>query len=233
MTQTAGIDDCMTDLKSFHEQVKRGDLADVRASVAENPLLLDATNESGQTAFLLAKYYRQSDTAEYLLGLSPKLDVFAACVAGRLTEVLRQIDSDTSLLEAHSPDGWTMLHLAAFFGYSELANALLDRGARIDATSTNAMKNTALHAATAAGNTALVKLLIERGASVNARQEGGWTALHSAAQSGNREIVEVLLAHGADINTRAANQQAPLDLALLSGREQVARLLEELGAKLQ
>jgi ankyrin repeat protein len=221
------------DLKSFHEQVKRGDLEGVRASIVEDPSLLDAANESGQTAFLLAKYYRQADIADYLLGLKPKLDVFTACVAGHVQQVVGEIDSDASLLGAYSSDGWTLLHLAAFFGYPQIASALLDRGAEIEARSTNAMKNTALHAASAGGNTALVKLLLEHGASVNARQEGGWTALHSAAQSGNREMVEVLLAHGADINARAANQQAPLDLALMSGREEVAALLEQLGAKLQ
>lgn len=223
----------MTDLKSFHEQVKHGDLAGVRASVAEDSSLIDAVNQFGQNAFLLAKYYRRTEIAEYLLGLNPKLDVFTACVAGRPSDVLRQIDSDPSLLEAHSTDGWTLLHLAAFFGHAEIANALLDRGARIDAASTNAMKNTPLHAAAAGGNAALVKLLLERGASVNARQDGGWTALHSATQSGNREMVELLVAHGADINARAANQQGALDLALMSGHEEIAALLEELGAELQ
>jgi len=223
----------MTDVKSFHEQVKRGDLEKVRAAIAGDRALLDATNESGQTALLLAKYYRQEETAKYLLSLDPKLDVFNASVAGQTNVVLDQIDRDRSLIEQHSNDGWTPLHLAAFFGHSDLADALLDRGAPIDALSTNAMKNTPLHAAAAGGKTELVQLLLNRGANPNARQEGGWTALHSAAQAGNREMVEALLANGADINARADNNQGPLDLAMMSGKQEVAALLEELGAKLQ
>jgi uncharacterized protein len=223
----------MADVKSFQEQVKRGDLNSVRATLAEEPALLDATNESGQSAFILAKYYRQEETAQYLLGLNPNLDMFGACVAGRISAVLAEIERDPALIDAHSPDGWTPLHVAAFFGYLDLTKALLDHGARVDARSTNAMKNTPLHAATAGGRLALVQLLAERGADVNARQEGGWTALHSAAQSGNPQIVEVLLAHGADINSRAANNQAALDLALSGGHQEVAALLEELGAKLR
>ncbi len=35
----------MADIKSFHEQVKRGDLNGVRASIAEDASLLEATND--------------------------------------------------------------------------------------------------------------------------------------------------------------------------------------------
>lgn len=223
----------MADLKTFHEQVKRGDLNGVRASLAENPALLNAVNESGQTAFLLAKYYRQEDTAGYLFGLNPKLDIFQACVAGEVTAVLSEIDRDPALLEKRSPDGWTPLHLAAFFGHPELAAALLDRGAQVDARSTNSMKNTPLHAAAAGGHADVVDLLAKRGADPNAQQEGGWTALHSAAQAGNREMVSVLVANGAHVNARAENGQGPLDMALMKGHSEVAALLEQLGAKLQ
>lgn len=223
----------MADVKSFHEQVKRGDLNSVRSSIAEDASLLDATNESGQTAFLLAKYYRQPETADYLLSLEPKLDIFNACVAGRIGFVLAEIDRDPALLEAHNSDGWTPLHLAAFFGHADLANALLDRGAQVDARSTNSMKNTPLHAAAAGGNAPLVELLVKRGADVNARQDGGFTALHSAAQAGNRGMLEVLLANGADMNARANNRQTSLDLALGRGQQEIVGLLEQLGAELQ
>lgn len=222
----------MSDLKSFHEQVKRGDLDSVRASLAEDASLLDAPNESGQTAFLLAKYYRQEEVATFLLGRGPKLDIFTACVADRSPDVLEAIHRDPSLLEARSTDGWTPLHLAAFFGHADLANALLDLGAPINARATNTMKNTPLHAAAAGGHTQVVELLLKRGADPNARQEGGFAALHSAAQSGNRDMVAALLANGADPNARAANNQSPLDLALSHGHQDVAMLLEELGAKL-
>jgi ankyrin repeat protein len=223
----------VTDLKSFHENVKSGSLDFLRTALAENPSLLDAPNESGQTAYLLAKYYRQEDVANFLLNLNPKLDIFTACVAGRTSDALEFIHRDPALLEAHSSDGWTPLHLAAFFGHVDLANALLDIGAPLNARSTNPMKNTPLHAAAAGGYATAVELLLKRGADPNAFQEGGFTALHSAAQAGNREMTAALLAHGADPNARAANNQSPLDLALSRGHQEVAALLEELGASLQ
>ncbi len=223
----------MLDVKGFQEQVKKGDLGAVRAALGEEPALLDAPNEAGQSSFLLAKYYRQSEVADYLLGLHPKLSIFDRCVAGQTETVLEEIDREPALLASQSSDGWMPLHLAAFFGHPELAKGLLNRGAVIDSRSTNAMKNTPLHAAAAGTKLELVELLLDHGADVNARQQGGWTALHSAAQTGNREMAEILLAHGADVRARADNNQSPLDLALMHGHGEVATLLEGLGAQLQ
>lgn len=221
----------MVGVKAFHELVKKGDLASVRTAVGEDPNLPSLLNEAGQTAFLLAKYYRQDAVAAYLLEVHPHLDLFEACAGGQLNIVRTFLDQTPELLHSRSTDGWTPLHLAAFFGHPELARYLLDREAPVDARSTNAMKNTALHAAAAGAKIELVKLLLEAGANVNATQEGGWTALHAAAQSGNREMVELLVAAGADLKLRAANNQAPLDLAMLGGHAAIVDLLEQIGGK--
>lgn len=220
----------MADVKAFQESVKKGDLAAVRAALAGNPELLEATSEAGQSAFVLSKYYRQDAVAEYLLSLHPKLDIFGLSAAGRTAEAMEEIDRNPALLASQSADGWTPLHLAAFFGHAELANALLDRNAQVDIRSSNAMKNTPLHAASAGGQLALVELLLKRGANPNAMQEGGWTALHGAAQAGQREMVETLLANGADVNLRADNQQTALDMALIKGHQEVASILEALAS---
>jgi uncharacterized protein len=221
----------MPDLKTFHESVKSGDLNAVRAALGENPQLLNAHNETGQTAFLLANYYGQKAIVDYLLSLHPELDIFSASVAGLQSRVLDFIEQDTSLLHAHNNDGWTPLHMTAFFGRADLAAALIERGANVDERSTNQMKNTPLHAAVAGGKLQLVKLLVAQGADVNASQTGGWTPLHGAAQNGDRDIVETLLAHGAHVHARADNNQSPLDLAMLKGHAGVAALLQELSGE--
>ena len=82
----------MADVKAFHEHVKAGNLDAVKADLAADPALLNATNEAGQCAFLLAKYYRQPKVAEYLLSLGPKLDVFTLCVAGHTAAALAEIE---------------------------------------------------------------------------------------------------------------------------------------------
>jgi ankyrin repeat protein len=214
----------------FQELVKKGNLAGVKAALQADPSLATALNASGQSSFILAKYYRQNDVASYLLDMLPMLDIFEASVAGETGSVLAKLNENPDLLESRNGDGWTPLHLAAFFGTPELIDALLDRGASVDARSGNAMANTPLHAAVAGGKTANVAALAKRGADINAQQSGGWTALHGAAQAGNREMVEVLIAHGADVKARAGNNQNALDLALQKGHESVAALLEQLGA---
>jgi len=218
------------DVNEFQDLVKKGSLAEVKAAIDADPSLATALNASGQSSFILAKYYRQNEVASYLLHILPMVDIFEASVAGETQSVVAKLQENPDLLESRNADGWTPLHLAAFFGTPELINALLDRGASVDARSGNAMANTPLHAAVAGGKTENVAALVKRGADVNAQQSGGWTALHGAAQSGNREMVEVLIAHSADVKARAGNNQNPLDLALQKGHESVAALLEQLGA---
>ena len=218
------------DVNEFQDLVKKGSLAEVKAAIEADPSLATALNASGQSSFILAKYYRQNEVASYLLHILPMVDIFEASVAGETQSVVAKLQENPDLLESRNADGWTPLHLAAFFGTPELINALLDRGASVDARSGNAMANTPLHAAVAGGKTENVAALLKHGADVNAQQSGGWTALHGAAQSGNREMVEVLIAHSADVTARAGNNQNPLDLALQKGHESVAALLEQLGA---
>jgi uncharacterized protein len=217
-------------VNEFQDLVKKGDLAGVKAALQADPSLATALNASGQSSFILAKYYRQNEVGSYLLDILPMLDIFEASVAGQTQSVLAKLNENPDLLESRNGDGWTPLHLAAFFGTPELMNALLDRGASVDARSGNAMANTPLHAAVAGGKTENVTALVKRGADVNAQQSGGWTALHGAAQAGNREMVEVLIAYGADVKARAGNNQNALDLALQNGHESVAALLEQLDA---
>ncbi len=219
-------------VNEFQDLVKKGKLDEVKAAVQSDPSLATALNASGQSSFILAKYYRQDEIASYLFGILPMLDIFEASVAGQTESVLAKLNENPDLLESRNGDGWTPLHLAAFFGTPELINALIDRGATVDARSGNAMANTPLHAAVAGGKKENVEALGTRGANVNAQQHGGWTALHGAAQSGNREMVEVLIANGADLKARAENNQSPLDLALQKGHGSVAALLEQLGAQL-
>jgi ankyrin repeat protein len=222
----------MPDVRSFQDSVKKGNMEAIQATLAAQPDLLNQPNESGQRAYLLAKYYRQEAAADYLLRQGAELDFFDQCVAGQTEKVMAEIGSHPERLEARSSDGWTPLHLAAFFGYPALAEALLAKGAAVDCRSSNDMQNTPLHAAVAGRRKNMVQFLLEHGADANARQSGGWTALQGAAQNGDREAIEMLIANGAHVNARADNNQSALDLALMRGHQEIAELLEQLGAKL-
>src|SRR5580658_1801588 len=153
-----------------------------------------------------------------IVDADPSLAIFAAAMQGDAEQVEALLAANRSLVSAVSPDGWTPLHLAAFFGGADAARALLNKGASPAARSTNAMQNLPLHAAAAGRHAAMVKLLIEHGSPVSARQHGGWTALHAAAQSSDLAMAEILISSGADVSARADNNQCALDLALTKGQ---------------
>jgi len=167
-----------------------------------------------------------------LVAADPTLAVFAASILGDIEKLEQVLGANRALISAVSTDGWTPLHLAAFFGKEPAARLLLNKGATVTARSTNDMRNTPLHAATAGGHCKIVKVLIDHGADVNARQNGGWAPLHSAAQNGDIESAQALIAGGADVSVRADNHQKPLDLALTKGKQAMVEFLEANGAAL-
>jgi ankyrin repeat protein len=151
---------------------------------------------------------------------------------GDLQRLEELVTGNRALVSALSTDGWTPLHLAAFFGKGDAVRLLLNKGAAVTARSTNQMENTPLHAAAAGKHAEIVKLLLDRGANANARQNGGWVPLHSAAQNGDIESARALIDAGADPSVRADNNQQPMDLALTAGRQAMVEFLEANGAKL-
>jgi len=127
----------------------------------------------------------------------PLLDIFEASALGALEQVIERCEEDAAAPQALSDDGWTPLHLAAFFGSNETVKELLRRHAPIDAHSANAMRVTALQSACAGDHTLVVATLVAKNADVNAEQEGGFRALDTAYDNGNAEIIELLESVGA------------------------------------
>lgn len=177
---------------------------------------------------------RAEDVArvDALIAADPTLAIFAASMLGDIARIEALSNSNRSTVNAISTDGWTPLHLAAFFGKADAARLLLNKGAKATARSTNPMNNLPLHAAAAGKHIPVVKLLLEFGTPPNAQQHGGWTALHAAAQHGDVEMAKVLVENGADVSARADNQQRPLDLAVLKAQQKMVDFLESHGAAL-
>ena len=55
------------------------------------------------------------------------MSVFEACAAGEMERVERLLASDPAAVNTFSADGWTPLHLAAFFGHTENRRAAARR----------------------------------------------------------------------------------------------------------
>lgn len=147
---------------------------------------------------LQAAYRRDWNEVERLRARHGVCDVFEAAVVGDLDAVHGFLDADSGVVGRVAADGFTGLHLAAYFGRDEVATTLLAAGADPDAVATNGTGLRPLHAATAAGAPAIVGELVDAGATVDARQAGGFTPLMAAAKHGDTASLRLLLAAGAD-----------------------------------
>jgi ankyrin repeat protein len=218
-------------IQEFYDAIRADDIYQVTQMAEAEPGLLNTMSPTGVSPLMYAIYYDKKEVANVLLVSGAPLDVFAAAALGRVDRLKALVEADAGLLATHSADGWTPLHLAAFFNKKAAVEALLGVGADIHARSTNEMANQPLHSAAAGRSREVVPLLIAAGADVNGTQAGGWTPLHGAAQSGDIETAKTLLAAGARADVRADNQQSPLDLALGRGSQELVDLLRAHGAR--
>jgi uncharacterized protein len=211
--------------------VNDDDAARVAELVAADPSLAAARDRDGVSAIMLSRYRFDRATTDALLAVDPELDVYEAATLGYLDRLRDRLDEAPGLVLALSADGYTALHLAAFFGKTESARALIDAGADVDAYSRNEMHVQPLHSAAAGRHHEVCRLLIAAGADINARQRHDWTPLHAASQHGDFEMVELFLSAGADPASRTDDGETPAETAEAAGHTDVARRLREVAAE--
>lgn len=206
--------------------IAAGEMERVRDLVAQDASCAGARNEQGISALMWALYNRRSDMADVVLEVASGVDVFEAAALGRTETLSELIAEDATLIGGLSPDGFTALHLAAFFGHAEAVTLLLQQGAEASVAAKNPSMVHPLHSAAASGSTETVQALLQGGADVNAAQHGGWTALQAAAKQNNVEMARRLLAAGADVARRVDDGQGALDLAEAEGHDEMVALLK-------
>ena len=139
------------------------------------------------------------------------------------------LSADPTLMRSESPDGFTALHLAAFFGHPETVGLLIERGAPVDAWTSNTFHNQPLHAAVAGSDPptriAIARLLLDAGAEPGTQQSDGSTPLMSAAHNGDEALVDLLVGAGADLTTRDQSGRTAADHAREAGRDEFTKKL--------
>ena len=157
-------------------------------------------DRDGTSLVLYCLYRSLRKNLAALVERGAPLPLHEAAALGDATAVDQALARSPGALNLPSPDGWTALHLAAFFGHAAVVARLLARGADPALWSRAFEHNLPLHAACAGRHQKAdaVGLLIAVTRDLDARQGGGWTPLMLASANGMAETVDALLAAGAD-----------------------------------
>lgn len=199
--------------QEFIDAATRGDVAKVKEMLGVDPSLAQSKDQNGLSVIMKATYHGKREVVDALLASGVELNMFEAAATGRTKRVAALVNQDPTLVSAYSPDGFTALSLAVFFGHAETVNALLAAGAPVNAASRETMKMSPLGSAMAAERNDIARALIDLGADVNAKAENDLTPLHTAAARGNLESAKLLLEHGADINATTKDGKTPITYA--------------------
>jgi hypothetical protein len=143
---------------------------------------------------------------------------------GRRADVIKALNAGLPADYA-SIDGETPLFEAVRVGDATLVEALLSRGANVNARAHSG--STPLLQAVVYARGELTRLLLDRGAAVNAANEDGHTALIDAAMRGNLPLVQLLLARGADPKRSDSHGKTALAYAQEEGYPEIAGLLHQ------
>src|SRR5690348_10533781 len=102
------------------------------ALLAADPSLGRRRHASGPTPVLYALYHHQSDLARELADRTEALDLAEAAALDDVDRAVQLLDAGEAV-DGRTPDGFTPLHLAAYFGAPRTAALLLARGADVAA----------------------------------------------------------------------------------------------------
>ena len=112
------------------------------------------------------------------------------------------------------------------------AQAMLDKGAKVDATTrTSRGTQTVLQVAVSEGHPDVADLLLSRGANVAVKDKFGDTPLHAAVKKDlPPKTIGQLIAAGADVNAKGELDDTPLHIAMYRKQEALSDLLLSKGA---
>lgn len=206
--------------------IQNRDAAAARAALERDATQATTPLPGGISPLMFALYNGAPEIAA-LLKTFREPDAFEAAALDDAALVARLVLARPALLQEQSADGWTLLHLAAFFGSQNAVLVLIGLGASMTALSGNPMRNTPLHASIAgAAGERLAPLLLGLGADPLYIGGSGVGALHLAASRGFEALCRLLIARGADRSARTEDGKTPIDIARERGHLATAAALE-------
>lgn len=211
---------------------------------------LFALTEAEQSLFdaVNRKDYQNVST---ILSSSPDININASDMEGytslhraivnndlnTVTELLKNenIDVNSKLGIEVSIDGWylggaTPLILASYLGYTDIVNALIEKGVDVKAKD-DVDGCMAIHLAAANGKNEVIDILLDKDASnINDVDNKGNTPLHWASMKDRADTVSLLIENGADIEAKDIDNWTALHYAAAFASLQTVEALVDNGA---
>jgi ankyrin repeat protein/type II secretory pathway predicted ATPase ExeA len=208
-----------------------GSVADVEQQLRKPGAAIDATDEKGNSALILATIANAAAVVELLLdqkanvnqpNLTGDTALSYAAWNGQAT-ILASLLENGAKPNTKNHEGRTALINASINGNVRCVHRLLKNGANVNARTVD--NRTALSAAVWNGHLAVARALLDAKANVNATLRDGGTPLIDAAWNGDAKMVNLLLKYGADSRRSSSAGITPLEAATQRGHVEVVTIL--------
>ena len=191
---------------------------DVAAMLLEDGTDVNAKNWAGDTPLHVAVLCNATETTAVLLQRGARLNTRNRNDVPEMESLrsrIRGVRVTAQILAPSPPElnvhnGSTPLHLAATKNAHEIADALTQHGANLNAL--DETERTPLHVAAASNAHAVTGMLLDHGANINAKDEDGYTPLHYAVAHNALSSVGMLLEREADVKAMNYDGETPLHL---------------------
>ena len=195
------------------ELIESGDTEGLRGLLEQEPEAIEQKSPQGVSAVLFACYQMKWELIPLLREAARGMDLFEAAAVGDLERLRALLQSQPEAVRGWTEDGFSALHLAAFFRQPNAVGLLIEAGADIDAEARNGSGLRPINSAAASTVVDSVRILLEAGADPDVQQAGGYTALHSAAHNDNLEMAQALIDAGADTTLRTDEGRKAAEMA--------------------
>ena len=217
----------------LHLAAKNGHLKICKALLEKYNFDIHATDDSSWTALHGAAWSGDLELLQYLIENGS--DIFSETNDGRsclhLAAIRGHLKICRALLQNYNLDmyarddsGLYVLHHAAWSGYLELFQYLIEKGSDIFIKTKN--NSSCLHFAAKVGSLKICRVVLQNyNFDINARDDDGLTILHSAAWSGDSELLQYLIEKGSDVYSKTKNGRSCLHIAAEQGHLKICRML--------